>query len=300
TKKTGTTSLQKVLGANRQKLLAYGYHYPKVGVPHSTQGHHMLAWAVQGGDSKVEILTGKKFDLRTVWADLLAEIESVDADNIILSTEYLAEFVDTQKIQAIKDYLSSYDVKISICLRRQDQYMLSLYAEAVKAGYGKSFLRFIEESRYLCDYAACIARWEEVFGEGSVSIQVFKKGRGNELLKDFFRQIELTDLDVDTLKFSQKKLNISPPGKLIRFLRWCNFLFKDVLSLPLFVRRNLYLYHLQRGKVMKLFSLLPEFPIDDQIMSEPIAQSIMAEFAPMNEAILARYFPDRQGSLFES
>lgn len=299
TKKTGTTTLQTILGANRNKLLSLGYYYPKAGITASTQGHHMLAWALEGKGHRVEISTGKKFDLTTVWQDFLSEVKSVDVDNIILSTEYLATITDTQKIQSVKNYFSNYKINIILCVRRQDSYMLSLYAEAVKAGYGKSFRKFFEDKKDFCDYVACIERWEEVFGNGSVSLQLFRKGKGDEILRDFFKNIDLFDIDIAELRHSGRRLNLSPPGKLIKLIRILNLIFKDFLSLPLFLRRNLYLYHLQQGRMMKIFSLLPDFPVSDQIMTEDIAKYIQAEFAPVNRAIAEKYFSDKTDPLFD-
>lgn len=298
TPKTGTTSLQKVLGANRDAMLAHGYYFPKTGILSSTQGHHMLAWAIQGGNRKVEVLRGEKLELDNVWSKLLAEIESVDAENIILSTEYFTHLIDHSQIELVRKNLLNYKVKIVLCLRRQDQYMLSSYAEAVKAGYGKSFSKFFEEKRHYCDYLACIKRWEDIFGQGSVLVQLFKKGYGKETLQEFFDNIGLSNLRINDLKFSDRRLNVTPPGKLIRILCGINFISKEILSLPFSFQKRTYLYYLQQGKVVRLFSRLPDFPISDQIISESTADYIQKEFALINQLIAKRYFPEKGSSLF--
>lgn len=300
THKTGTTYLQTVLAANRQQLLALGYYFPKAAIPSFTPGHHMLAWAIQDGDYRIDPATGAGIDLSTAWAELLQEIKSTDAENIIVSSEYFSRLSSIEEIKQVREYFLDYIVKIDICLRRQDQYLLSEYSERVKTGYSGSLKQFIEERKFICDYAKCINDWEGVFGKDRISVRLFQKGQGkNDLvLEEFFGNIGLTKAEISQFKLSDRRFNVSPSGKQLKVFRWLNVVFLDIFSLPKSFCWNFYLCPLQGRKPKKIFSMIPTFLLKDEIMSASIAQSIMTEFSSVNREIAAKYFPGKGGDLF--
>ena len=299
THKTGTTSLQKLLTSNRQKLLSHGYYYPASATLPFIPGHHMLAWALLYGDSKVDDVTGVCVDLSSAWDDLLAELKSVDCDNFIISAESFSLFSSINQIRKVKTLFSGYEVKINVCLRRQDQYFLSFYQEEVKKGYSKSLSDFIEEQKTIGDYAALIEDWASVFGEDNISVRLFKKtSNEHELFKDFFDQIGLTDMDVSELKHLDRKYNVSPPMKMIKFFRWMNLIFVQFLSLPKSLCWKLYLLPLQSRRPKKVFSLLPDFLFGKEIMTESLSKYILAEFTSVNREVAAKYFTEKEGALF--
>lgn len=300
THKTGTTYLQTILAANRQHLLSLGYYFPKAAIPSFTPGHHMLAWAIQDGDFRIDPATGTKIDLRNAWPDLLQELHSCEGQNIIISSEYFSRLASKEQIQKVKEYLLDYDVKINICLRRQDQYLLSEYSERVKTGYGRSFQSFVKERKHICNYAKCLDDWESVFGQDNISVRLFQKEkkRNDKVIQEFFHQIGLGQIDTTRLKLSDRRFNVSPSSRQLRILRWLNVFFLDFLSLPKSFCWNFYLRPLLGRRPKKIIELIPNFLIKDRIVTEVILESILTEFESVNQEIASKYFPQKLKSLF--
>lgn len=291
THKTGTTSLQTILSANQDKLRSFGYYYPKSATcaDRFTPGHHLLCWAITLDDYKeYEEWTGEPVDLQTAWPNTLKEMNKANEHSFIISSEYFWLLSEDQ-IQTLKEHLSNYNVKINICLRRQDQFLMSLYSERVKKGSAKGFKEFIEEFRDFCIYSQYINRWEKVFGQNNITVRAYKKGKDS--VNDFLNHIGLSELDADHLKLSDRKFNASLSGKSLRIIRWLNFLHVKMLSLPLPYCKKLYLRPLQTHKGRKAVSLIPNFLISNQIMSETLSRAIMLEFESVNSEIARKYLP---------
>jgi hypothetical protein len=79
--KTGTTSIQRSLAADRAALMQQGIYIPRVGTL-PRRGHHNLGWQLNG-DPRFSPKLG-------TLNDLIAELESITAPTIVISTESLS------------------------------------------------------------------------------------------------------------------------------------------------------------------------------------------------------------------
>ncbi|MGF1459633.1 MAG: hypothetical protein ACFBSG_11460 [Leptolyngbyaceae cyanobacterium] len=292
--KTGTTHLQRILLENQPKLQARGYYYPKTGIPSFIFGHHKVAWAVKHGDYIERPFEGVVIDLKGVWEGLIDEIESIDSDHIIISCEYFCLY-SQEYIRELKKRLDKYHIKVILCIRKQTDFLKSLYSENVKTGCGESFQNFFHTRKFRCDYAAILRDWESEIGAENIAVQRYSK---HCLLKDFFCNVGLADLEIDDLKVSSSKTNVSLSGQLLKALRWMNALCLNVLGIPYAPYRKFLLKPFQGQKTSKLFSKIPSFLLDDEIVTPEVAKAIMDEFAACNEEVASKYFPELQGSLF--
>jgi hypothetical protein len=70
------------------------------------------------------------------WADLKREINTIKPENVLISSEVLSFHYNIDKIALIKKMLEEYEtIKIVIYLRRQDEYVRSLYCQRVKRSH---------------------------------------------------------------------------------------------------------------------------------------------------------------------
>jgi hypothetical protein len=299
THKTGTTSLQQSLIKNRNILKSSGYLYPKNGIHKKTPGHHLLAWSISHGDYHQIETTGKIIDLRKAWPCVLSEMAEASVDNYILSTESFCLLSEDQ-IRELRGFIHNYNVKVYICLRRQDLYLKSLYSERIKKGESKTFKHFIEDYRERCDYDKIIQRWGNVFGKDNISVQLYRKSSDQHaLLFGFLNFIHTPESIFQHLKLLKRPMNTSLSHKLIRILRVFNVVFRDWLSLPRPLCISLYIQPLQNRRVHQLIDLIPDFLVGGPILTDTLSRSILAEYESTNAEIAQQYFPDLEGPLLD-
>ena len=142
TEKTGTSSVQNFFAANRELLARKGVLYPE---SPGARNHIGLAAAAQdlSGMGPLRKLLGLKdraeveLYRRKLAAGLEAEYRSRAFKTVVMSGEHCSSrLVDDEEVQWLKDMLSPHfeKIKIVIYLRRQDDYLLSIYSTSVKSG----------------------------------------------------------------------------------------------------------------------------------------------------------------------
>ena len=146
THKTGTSSMQATLHANRQRLAERGVCYPTEGVyctpagwagPPPEGGHRYLAFSMMGTwphwDDRdhtaplTECRAALRADL-TAWRARWPE-RRADA---VLSSEYWFRDVDPAALHGLVEGLG-YRVVVIAYLRRQDEFICSLHDQQVRA-----------------------------------------------------------------------------------------------------------------------------------------------------------------------
>ena len=218
THKTGTTSIQFFCYDNREKLEKLGYLYPKTGC--KWKGHHELAWAagVNNPNKRNDISDAE------LWEMLAQEIILSTAENIIISSE---DFEWVWNTKQLKYYLSEFDVKIIIYLRRQDNYIQSFYSTHIK-DYRPRISKEIEEYAHTLklntlNYYDYLKNWEKSFGSENIIVRVFEKQQlPNGLLADFLNTVGISSTKGFIITDSHKTSNKSLHPECLDFLRLCN------------------------------------------------------------------------------
>lgn len=187
THKTGTTTIQHFLAANRQALRDQQLVYPDISLVgfKGPRTHHRLAHAIVGRPG-----AGTRDDVRRFFDELRRDLR--DGEAAIVSSEAFYRHVlpgepggahenaggatrDTLPfVTAVRDCVGDFEVTVLVMLRRQDLFLESLYAEQVmRSNYVDGIDRFLEERLWLADYDARLATWAEVFGRDSLDVRVF-------------------------------------------------------------------------------------------------------------------------------
>lgn len=177
--KTGTTSIQKTLLTNRDLLLKRRILYPRTGIVDG--GHHELALV---GVEEFSV------SLRELYQDLINEIESSDAEQILISSENFC-FMKEEYINSIFSFLNNYNIKIIFYIRNQADLIKSSYLQWIKVGASpvykniNEFWRahknsFIFQNRLIPYIAHCERE--------SFNIQIFdKETTGNDVVQHFLK-----------------------------------------------------------------------------------------------------------------
>lgn len=236
THKTGTTSIQRFCGANRDALRKRGIWYPpaSVGPFPDHYAHHRIAHAIAGRDDQYDHADAAGFFDR-----VRAQLRPNETCLISAEPMYRHALPDqpqrgqanmtgaernaryTRYAQAVGDCLGDFDVTVLVMLRRQDLFLESLYAEQVlSTGYTRSIERFATAREPLLDYEARLTGWASVFGEDKISVRVFDPSTLEvPIERDFVEWIDV-EWD-DTLRIGPRH-NVTPTRTFVEFKRMIN------------------------------------------------------------------------------
>lgn len=200
TPKTGTTSLQRVLSANRAKLAVEGICYSRAAGKFNSRA---LAAAISPNRnedylSRHELLDTDAFQrwreaLLGDINDELAEATSSSRDVYLLSSEHFTSTLDqVGDVACLAQFLAPHfsEIKVVCYLRRQDLMAVSRISEALRAGQARRGLPDLRSKGFLpaiYNYDQLLARWGSVFGQSAVHPKVFEKSQlaGGDIVTDF-------------------------------------------------------------------------------------------------------------------
>jgi hypothetical protein len=292
TEKTGTTSIQAFMAANRSLLQQHQILYPRS--PGETN-HIGLAGSAQDRE-RGELW--KKLAIRSIEErdryrarleeELTAELRQHRYRCAIMSNEHCSSrLLEEAEVTALREFLSKFfsRVRIIVYLRRQDDFLVSTYSTGVKNGQTPPLrvpkMRRIDH-RY--NYAELLDRWVAVFGKENLICRKFEKTSliGGDLLADF---LDVTDCDSAWSWERPGALNSSLDAKCLEFLRLLN---------------------LQMARDERPHGLVPRLerisdgPLLD--LSEEDRAAFMKMVRPFNRRVAKRFFggvlPDSDDPLF--
>ena len=137
--KTGTSSLQWVLGTHAERLKAAGFLAPRSGRG-EVIGHHNIAWQLSR-DRRFNPLVGGLEALRP-------EIQGFAGDVIISSEDFEGLLANPQALAPLAALAreTGHGVTFVVYLRSQASYLASLYRQCLKEGFGEEYAAFVEEA----------------------------------------------------------------------------------------------------------------------------------------------------------
>jgi hypothetical protein len=221
TEKTGTTSLQMFLGINRRRLLERGFSVPVSLSPYPVLANHekLTVIALDRAKLKDDLRVGAKLatiqdveDYRVrVRENLSRELNELThqpnlaPSTLLLSNEHChSRLVTREEVRYLKNFLSEFveEVRIIVYLRPQHEVAISLFDQALKAGYydidvlpNFEGLRSRWVDRIYFEYDALLSRWAEEFGRDNIVVRLYSKRDlgGGGVIQDFMTAIGFDD-----------------------------------------------------------------------------------------------------------
>lgn len=200
THKTGTTTIQRTLSANRQQLLARSINYPNYSLigrkPH--YAHLGMANALAGDHPNIPKEAAEDF-FRSVRS------QAEEHQTTLISAESMYRQVIGEApqnaisreaywkgriayINRVHEVLGS--AEIVMVVRRQADFAESMYQEHVKVTrYGKTFLEFLKEFWFHFEYYQQAKAWAEVFG--NIKIIRFDDIKGKNIAENFLNFLSI-------------------------------------------------------------------------------------------------------------
>jgi len=219
THKTATTWLQHYLGKNSDRLNDFGFYYPTSG--RVTQAQHRLGQAIFNRSSPNDKLEGIP-----VWERFRREVALTRYENIVISSE---EFEWVQLPKLIKEFMPDVSIRTIIYLRRQDDYIESLYGQQIR-DYQPRLKMTIQEylqsnSLRFLDYDRLIKQWQAASDQ--VHVRAFDKKfmKNGDVGADFLNVLGIDNaegFDMPSGPVIDNKTNLSVEA--LEFVRQCNAL----------------------------------------------------------------------------
>ena len=209
--------------------------------------------------------------------------------DIILSSEGFAGTpltgFDNSDITAsiLKDATSEFNVRVIVYLRRQDQYVESMYTQTIHQGESSSFEEFLENfnDQKALDYSLLLASFESQFGRENIVVCSYEHAANNGIVKDFGSIVGISDLD----QYSNKrKANPSYSLQAIAMARSIN------------PALDTHEKHLLR-KFLQEYCAKQKYS-DDWLFNRMQRFSFLDRFRASNEEVAKRYCDGRYEALF--
>lgn len=294
TEKTGTTTLQHFLAANRRRLAERGYLYPRFC---GDLNHTGLAAYALDADREDELRHPFGAARRDEIAGMRARLEAaarreldVAEGAVILCNEHChSRLTRPSEIARLKAFLDAFfdDVQICVYLRRQDQVALSLYSTRLKSGaVDRDILPRTGPDDPYFDYARSLGMWAEAFGRANLHVRLFDRRllAGGSVIPDFLSAWGLGPPEA-YVAVPDKNESISPLAQA--YLRLVNGALEPLPHLP---------PETVRGPLAD--SLARHFPGRGARPARAAAMAFYDQYRASNEAVRREHFPDR-AALFD-
>ncbi len=202
TPKSGSTSIQEFLKANKHHLQESGTYYL-----HTKQQHYVRSLVIASMNPSRNDYFTKNNELysqndRETWNaevlnnfDLAMQQVPKSIHTLILSCEgFFGQLSGCiEELSTLKSILSKYseNIKVIVYLRRQDEMSVSLYSSKLRLGSTKRELLSPKPS---FDYYKNLCNWSAVFGRKSIKARIFDKNQlsSYSLIDDFIKAAEIT------------------------------------------------------------------------------------------------------------
>lgn len=298
TEKTGTSTIQRFLHSNRDRLLADGWTLPRsLGEPDQRQ----LA-ALCNDDAFVDAFLRRRgladsrmrSKARRAWSDAFAkELAAATTPNMVISSEHLSSRLFTPtEMERVRQFLTPHFERIDIVVLLRDPLAaaLSLVSTQVQTGYTRGSLppppttwgegndrSWIS----VCDHRQTLQRWEAAF-PGRLTVRLFERDglAGGSILTEIRTILGL----MNTSEYAEPaRTNESLSANGIALLAALN------ARIPMFVdgQPNRYRGELSAWVARFLRS-------GERLTATPEQRAAYATaFAESNEWVRATYFPER-------
>ncbi len=293
--KTGSTTIQKFLTENAERLPAMGYAYLKsLGQPNNTglvlHCRDFKARAKTGRDLRYRHGIRSEADLAgyrsKLEAELAAEIAALpeNVETVIMSCELCAR-LEENEIQRLKALIAPFasSIKVLLYLRGQDEIIRSSYTTTLRVGYSGSFARWIEDEmeKDMFQFDRLLGKWARVFGENALIVRLFRRDmfKNGDFVQDFCNAAGFKDIsNLSAIGPSNQSLYTSIQG----FLREFNVNFPARPSDGALRSLKLFMSVLNRDT----------YAGRGETLDSTTANEILHYFAKNNEIVRKKWFPE--------
>mgnify|MGYP001110171798 CR=1 FL=1 len=283
TPKTGSTAIQRALENYRRSEGAKHVYY-------ILQPPHACVRKIQQA-TLPDVSISDELNAHIVSDVGYSQANQETPSDVILSSEGFAGMpltgFDNSDITAsiLKDATSEFNVRVIVYLRRQDQYVESMYTQTIHEGESHSFEGFLENfnDQKALDYSSLLASFESQFGIENMVVRSYEHAAKIGIVKDFGAVVGVSNLD----QYSDKrKANPSYSLQAINIARSINSKLKTNEKLVL---RWLLQEYCSKSK-----------SCDDWLFDAAERMLFLDRFRVSNEEVARKYFDGKLEALFSN
>ncbi len=210
--KTGTTSLQSFFALNDSLLAGkYGILYPVTGRNRKKHYHHPIFKNLINHDGDIS---------PQLIAAIFEEGVKNNTKTILLSSEMLARpGISDEQLERVRDAFSGHSIKIIVYFRRQDMFLLSMYANGIRRGH-LAAPETIHDMDVALDYLAFVQRYVRIFGREAVIVRSYDNALRTSIFADMLETLGVKDCD--EFQRPTARLNKRLPWRYLELLRFAN------------------------------------------------------------------------------
>ncbi len=283
THKTGSTSIQHFLHANRQQHLeSYRLYYPRTDRdPEPRPTRHTFLTLAALDHAGHPVAQPRTPPPEALVREITEEIETAGADVALLSEESLS-MPDPKIAEAYRGFAKHFEVKVLVFLRRQDLFVEALHNQFIRdRGEQRSLADFaaVPRTQARMDYRTVLQAWEAAFGRDAIVVIPFERPvREEGLLNTVFRVLGISP----AVPLQDPLHNVSPGREAAELIRRLNGSRAPKRMSP--IERVIEELGLTRGTT--------------RILSNEQRRTLLAAHAEGNAEIARRYLGREDGALF--
>ena len=228
TEKTGTTTLQHFLHANKLQLEKQGYgvlnsvgkgnnrRLANYAMRNNHKDDYSKAHNILTEEAKIEY----DKETKTIFENEINSLKDNCHTIIITSEHFHSRCIYDDEVEKLKSLLDIYFDKIEVIvyLRPQIDVAISLYTTILRSGGASEFTQFLSkncntENEYY-NYDSLLQRWSKTFGRKNVFPKIFdpKLFIEGDLIKDFLGFISIVDIEILQF-FNNANESLTPFGQ---------------------------------------------------------------------------------------
>ena len=290
--KTGTTTIQRTLATNRQKLQENHVLFPR---SLGETNHFDLSVHCLDDDRLTPLRQLRSLvnseqinqERNQIENRFIAEVKAIKPKIIILSSEQLSSNVwKVSEVERLKIFLNkiSSDIKVLCYLRRQDEMALSSYSTQVKAGQTSEFNpKVINFDKPKFNFKVLLELWTSVFPKNMIDVRIFdNRFLDTDIITDFKKAVSISNIEISSIPTQNQSL--------------------DKLNLEILRRMNEYLpkHGNSQGSRGNLQEILTSLSNKEKLqISNDDSKYIMDRLKNSNQWILNQFFSSLSYNPFE-
>jgi hypothetical protein len=299
--KTGSSSIQRVLGGQRAALQEAGVYYPRSPgwanhalLPASLVRDPAILWGFHPGTWEGMSQAARLARFRREWDEEMAALPDW-ATACIISAEQIGGLLrHDDEVQRLADLLAAHfaTMRVIVYLRRQDLHLASAYSQWLRGGVLEEPRLPDEgpETHFEYDYGPMLDMYARAFGQDAIRPRIFARSKlaGGDVVEDFMNAAGFR-IPIPP-EAPQKNANAGITQEAQAMMLFAG---KRMASLT---GNNSW----RDQPVWRRFaeSVGERFPGRGWRPTQAEAQAFLARYAETNEHARARFFPD-QPSLFD-
>lgn len=300
TPKTGTSAIQQFCATNGEAFEKQGYCYPILPYKYPNKAivrnGHFLTGLIHDKNGKRNVEEERRIFLEgmeTVKKLFVTHKGVVLSDETLWrSTTHWRPELWSELVEMGKE--AGFEVVIIVYLRRQDEYLTSLWSQDVKEGFLKASVRTWEEwfergaQDKLIDYKAKVDEYINAVGKNNVVVRRYDRTGfiGGSIYADFLQAIGLEMTEDFVVVESERNLGLKGNTNEIR---------RIINTLPDISHKD----HLFFRNVLLGFSGVSAANYPSSVMSKEEKEEFLASCAESNREVAKLIF-DEDGDLFDN